>query len=68
MFSFSDHVNHIITESFKMLVFLLRITKCFKNLGTLKILSFSQVGSVLEYNSPSWTPFPHKYIDRIGMA
>lgn len=67
-FSFSDHVDHIVTKSYKMLGFVLRVSKCFKNVNTLMILYFSLVRSVLEYNTPIWTPFYHKYIDRIEMV
>lgn len=37
-FSFFDHMEHIVTKSFKILGFRLRITKSYKNVNTLKIL------------------------------
>lgn len=37
-------------------------------MNTLKILHFSLVRNLSEYNTPVWTPFYHKYIDRIEVV
>lgn len=45
--------------------FVLRISKAFKNVETVKTLYFSYERSNLEYVTPIWSPFYHKYIDKL---
>lgn len=63
--SFEAHIDNIVNKAFKMLGFILRSTKDFKDLKCVMILYFTLVRSVVEYNSVVWYPFYAKYIDRI---
>lgn len=66
--SFIPHINNITTKAMQMLGFILRTSKDFTNLKTLKILYSSIVRSHLEFNSTIWNPFYNireKSIERI---
>lgn len=63
--SFESHVDSIIKKASKALGFIMRISKCFKEVKTLKILYCTFVRSHLEYASLIWNPLYHKYTDRI---
>lgn len=60
---FSKHIENISTKAMKTLGFILRITKDFKLIKTLKILYCSLVRSQLEYASQVWNPCYDKYIN-----
>lgn len=55
--SFINHINMITSKAMKMLGFIIRISKDFKNIHTLKLLYTTLVRSHLEYNSSIWNPF-----------
>lgn len=63
--SFERHIDDIVSRSFRMLGFILRISRSFRSEETLKVLYFSLVRSIVEYATPIWNPFYHKYINRI---
>lgn len=63
--SFSLHIDYICARAFSMLGFLKRNSKGFKDLGTLKILYFSLVRSLVEYCSIVWTPNYQSHSDRL---
>lgn len=62
---FDTHIDIIIKKASKLLGFIMRLSKCFNNAKTLKILYCTFVRSQLEYASQIWNPRYHKYIDRI---
>lgn len=64
-FSFDLHIDGAVSRAFRMLGFVFRVTKDFTNAATLRSLYFSLVRSHLEFATPVWSPFYHKYIDRI---
>ena len=63
--SFSLHMDYICARAFSMLGFLKRNSKGFKDLGTLKILFFSFVRSLLEYCCIVWSPNYSSHSDRL---
>lgn len=62
---FEAHIDSIVKKAYKLLGFIMRLSKCFKNVKTLKILYCTFVRSQLEYASQIWNPRYSKYIDRI---
>ena len=62
---FDTHIDSIVKKSSKLLGFIMRLSKCFTDAKTLKILYCTFVRSQLEYASQIWSPRYHKYIDRI---
>lgn len=62
---FDKHVDAIVAKASKSLGFIMRLSKCFTQAKTLKILYCTFVRSHLEYASEIWSPCYHKYIDRI---
>ncbi|KAG7308770.1 hypothetical protein JYU34_006003 [Plutella xylostella] len=62
---FVPHINNIVNKSFKMLGFIYRNTKDFRTDTALKLLFFSLVRSIIEYNSIVWSPFYKNHIERI---
>jgi hypothetical protein len=60
-----NHIDGIVEKAYKQLNFILRVSKPFKRLKTLKILYFTYVRSCLEYASTVWNPQYLTYIDRI---
>lgn len=63
--SFNLHIDHIVGAAFRRLGFILRITKPFKKIITLKILFFSYVRSILDFCSPIWSPCYKVHVNRI---
>lgn len=59
---FDKHIENITVKATKTLGFILRVTKDFKLIKTLKILFCSLVRSQLEYASQVWNPCYDKYI------
>lgn len=59
--SFAEHINTIISSSSKMLGFIIRNTKDFSNIDTLKTLYYALVRSKLEYCVLVWLPFYNHY-------
>lgn len=55
--SFIPHMSNIINDSFKMLGFVIRNSKDFMDIPTLKLLYFSFVRSKLEYAAIVWSPY-----------
>lgn len=62
---FNKHIESIVHRSYKMLGFVLRISKVFSNPRTIVMLYFALVRSTLEYASPIWNPQYKVYIDSI---
>jgi hypothetical protein len=54
--SFVNHVTDVSGRAMKSLGFMLRTVSGFKNVNTLKLLFITTVRSILEYNSPIWSP------------
>lgn len=63
--SFIPHINSIISKAFRMLGFILRITKDFSDLYTLRLLFYTHVRSTLEYASVIWSPCYAVHVNRI---
>jgi hypothetical protein len=66
--TFNEHIKYSYNKALKMLGFLLRICKDFKNVNSLKIVFLALVHRDLEYCSPVWNPTKVTYsteIDRI---
>lgn len=63
--TFKEHINSIITKSFKILGFISRSLNRFRRIETYKTLYFTYVRGVLEYCSPVWTPHYDIHIYRI---
>ena len=62
---FDHHVEHIVNKSYRMLGFMSRITKEFKNIQCIKMLYNSLVRSTLEYCTTVWNPHHVTRIDQI---
>lgn len=54
--NFKEHVDDIVTDSYRLLGFILRQSYNFNNINTLKKLYFSLVRPKLEYASTIWYP------------
>lgn len=63
--SFRPHYDHICNNANRLLSFLLRNTKPFRNAASLVILYNALVRSILEYCSPIWYPIYDIHVDRI---
>jgi hypothetical protein len=63
--SFRPHYEHIAEKSSRMLGFIYRVTRGFKKVTTYLTLYYALVRSLLEYNTPIWSPFYNIHIDRI---
>ncbi|CAK1580211.1 unnamed protein product [Parnassius mnemosyne] len=62
---FDKHIENIIGRSTRALGFVMRCSKNFKQIKTLKILYCCYVRSILEYASQIWNPQYKTYISRI---
>lgn len=62
---FQSHISSIVGKASKALGFILRSTKDFKSIKTLKVLYSTYVRCHLEYASQVWNPKYSIYIDRI---
>lgn len=63
--SFNNHIEHITSKAYRMLGFILRISKDFKRCSTMTLLFNCFVRSILEYASVIWNPQYNLYIDSI---
>lgn len=59
---FDRHIENISNKAMKTLGFIMRVTRDFKTIKTLKILYCSLVRSQLEYASQVWNPCYEKYV------
>lgn len=55
--TFKEHVAFVTSKASKMLGFIFRVAKHFKNIQCLKSLYCSLVRSILEYSSVVWSPY-----------
>jgi hypothetical protein len=62
---FEVHIHEITKKAYKMLGFLMRTSKHFKNIKTHVLLFNSLVKSQLNYCTIAWNPKYQKYIDQI---
>jgi hypothetical protein len=62
---FKSHINRVIEKSFKQLNFILRVSKPFNNVNTMKTLYFTYVRSSIEFATVIWNPQYITYIDRL---
>lgn len=63
--TFSKHIQNIISKSYSMLGFVMRICKDFSSIQALKSVYFAHVRSYLEYASVVWHPYKETYINKI---
>ena len=63
--TFNYHVNELASSCFKILGFIFRTCKSFKNINTFKSLFYSLIRSKLEYCCIVWSPFYQADISRI---
>lgn len=63
--TFISHITNIINRAMKILGFIIRITKQFCNIDTIRILYITLVRSILEYNSTIWAPHYNIHIQAI---
>ena len=63
--TFVPHVNNVVAKSFKTLGFIIRMSRDFSNICTLKILYYAFVRSKLEYASLVWNPHYNTHIDAL---
>ena len=63
--SFVLHYDYICSKAFRMLGFIKRNSKDFKDFMTLKALYFFFVRSIVEFCSIVWSPFYQVHVDRI---
>lgn len=62
---FDEHVDSIVKKASRALGFVMRMSSCFKEAKTFKILFCTFVRSILEYGSQIWNPRYDKYIIRL---
>lgn len=62
---FDGHIDSIVNRAYRALGFVLRVSKDFKQIKTLKILYCTYVRSILEYASQVWNPMYATYSDRL---
>lgn len=63
--TFCKHIEECVAAAFKSLGFVLRNSKDFKNLSTLRLLFVTFVRSKLEYASVVWSPTYNVYITQL---
>lgn len=63
--SFIPHLNNVINDSFRLLGFVIRNSKEFLEISTLKLLYFSFVRSKLEYATIIWSPHYKIHINNL---
>lgn len=64
-FTFTNHLNHKITEATKFFGFIVRNCRNFTEVSALKILYYSYIRSKLEYGSLIWYPFYNCHIEAV---
>lgn len=62
---FDSHIDNIVGKASRAMGFIMRVSKPFKSMKTLKILYCSYVRSHLEYASQIWNPKYETYINRL---
>lgn len=62
---YNNHINLIVSKSLKIIGFIYRNSKEFKNVKTILMLYFSFVRSKLEYCALIWSPFYNECINKI---
>ncbi|XP_048487187.1 uncharacterized protein LOC125490855 [Plutella xylostella] len=62
---FDQHIDHIVSKASKSLGFIMRASKPFKSMKTVKLLYCAYVRSHLEYASQIWNPQYDVYINRL---
>lgn len=62
---FSHHIDVIVTDAYRMLGFIMRMTKNFSNIQCIKFLYNALVRSRLEYLTSIWTPYQLTYDSRV---
>lgn len=62
---FESHIEAMCNKAYKMLGYIIRSSKSFRNIASLKILYYAYVYSILNYCSIIWNPQYATYIDRI---
>ncbi|XP_073984063.1 uncharacterized protein [Rhodnius prolixus] len=63
--SFNLHMNSIVTKANKMLGFISRSTRNFKDVRTIIILYKVMVRPILEYCSALWSPYQKTYVNKL---
>ena len=63
--SFAQHISEITQSASRALGFVIRNSRDFINVDTLKLLYFAFVRSKLEYGSVTWSPFYQVHINRL---
>jgi len=63
--NFDLHIAHIVSKAYKNLGFVLRNTRDFKNIYSLKLLYTTLVRPILEYCSPLWSPYQQGRINSL---
>ena len=63
--SFNPHIEHVSSQAIKMLGFVIRSTKDFHNIKTLKTLYYAYVRSKLEYACVVWAPYYNAHIQSL---
>lgn len=63
--TFKLHINNIIAKANKMMGFIFRTTKGFRNPLSLLHLYKCLIRSILEYGTPVWSPYQKTYADSI---
>ena len=63
--NFTHHYTAIIEKSFKMLGFVIRSSRNFRNIDTIILLYKTLVRSQLEYGTVIWSPYTRNHIDAI---
>lgn len=63
--SFNQHITFVVNKAFRMLGFVKRFSRSFKDVGVMKTLYNSYVRSSLDYCSPVWSPCTTCMISKI---
>jgi len=62
---FLEHFEVIVARANRMLGFIKRVSKDFKNVGVVKLLYTSLVRSILEFSNIVWSPYYQVHINRL---
>ena len=65
---FNHHINEITSKAFRMLGFLIRTSKWFRNLSTIIYLYKTLVRSQVEYAAVIWSPHYNIYIEKLEVV
>lgn len=64
-FSFTDHILNVINKATRVLGFVIKNARIFRNIRVLRILYFALVRPILEFASTLWRPYQDYLIDSI---